>query len=213
MGLVLYGGTAVALRLGHRQSVDFDFFTASKLDKRELGRVFAFMGDATVVQDGPDTLVVVAAMPSGDVKVSFFGGLTIGRVGDPWQTRDGVLLVASPEDLLATKLKATLDPAEAKDYIDIDGLIAGGASLPLALAAFARMFRSGPAEVLRALGYFEDGDLASLGEAERARLRAARDQVRDLPDVMLTAGSLAIPTGPCDPESDMTPPSSATHHL
>jgi hypothetical protein len=27
-GFVLYGGTALALRLGHRQSVDFDFFTS-----------------------------------------------------------------------------------------------------------------------------------------------------------------------------------------
>lgn len=27
LGLVLYGGTAIALRLGHRSSVDFDFFT------------------------------------------------------------------------------------------------------------------------------------------------------------------------------------------
>ncbi|MDF1482816.1 nucleotidyl transferase AbiEii/AbiGii toxin family protein [Extensimonas sp. H3M7-6] len=26
MGFALYGGTAIALRLGHRQSVDFDFF-------------------------------------------------------------------------------------------------------------------------------------------------------------------------------------------
>jgi len=28
---VLYGGTAIALRLGHRQSVDFDFFTFQDL--------------------------------------------------------------------------------------------------------------------------------------------------------------------------------------
>jgi hypothetical protein len=27
LGFVLYGGTAIALRLGHRPSVDFDFFT------------------------------------------------------------------------------------------------------------------------------------------------------------------------------------------
>jgi Nucleotidyl transferase AbiEii toxin, Type IV TA system len=27
LGFVLYGGTAIALRLGHRASVDFDFFT------------------------------------------------------------------------------------------------------------------------------------------------------------------------------------------
>lgn len=29
---VLYGGTALALRLGHRQSVDFNFFQSSPLD-------------------------------------------------------------------------------------------------------------------------------------------------------------------------------------
>jgi len=29
---VLYGGTAIALRLGHRQSIDFDFFSDVDLD-------------------------------------------------------------------------------------------------------------------------------------------------------------------------------------
>jgi hypothetical protein len=33
LGFVLYGGTAIALRLGHRSSVDFDFFTADPLKK------------------------------------------------------------------------------------------------------------------------------------------------------------------------------------
>ena len=34
--LVLYGGTAVAIRLGHRTSVDFDFFSSEPLDFDEL---------------------------------------------------------------------------------------------------------------------------------------------------------------------------------
>jgi hypothetical protein len=33
---VLYGGTAVALHLGHRISVDFDFFRTEPLDKKEI---------------------------------------------------------------------------------------------------------------------------------------------------------------------------------
>ena len=33
LGYVLYGGTALALRLGHRPSVDFDFFSDRSLDK------------------------------------------------------------------------------------------------------------------------------------------------------------------------------------
>ena len=33
-GFILFGGTAIALQLGHRQSIDFDFFTSNKLDKK-----------------------------------------------------------------------------------------------------------------------------------------------------------------------------------
>ncbi|WP_373321508.1 nucleotidyl transferase AbiEii/AbiGii toxin family protein [Rivihabitans pingtungensis] len=33
LGFVLYGGTAIALRLGHRESVDFDFFSDRPLDR------------------------------------------------------------------------------------------------------------------------------------------------------------------------------------
>ena len=36
LGFVLYGGTAISLRLGHRQSVDFDFFTDRPLDPQAL---------------------------------------------------------------------------------------------------------------------------------------------------------------------------------
>ena len=33
LGFVLYGGTAVALRLANRHSVDFDFFKTDRLTK------------------------------------------------------------------------------------------------------------------------------------------------------------------------------------
>jgi hypothetical protein len=33
LSFVLYGGTAVALYLGHRTSVDFDFFRSASLDE------------------------------------------------------------------------------------------------------------------------------------------------------------------------------------
>jgi len=98
--------------------------------------------------------------------------------------------------LLATKLKATLDRAEAKDYRDIAAILRAGVSLALGLAAFSKMFPSGePAEVLRALGYFGDGDLPTLRAADKKLLRGARDQVRDLPEVQITRGSLAPPIG------------------
>lgn len=100
------------------------------------------------------------------------------------------MLVASLEDLLATKLKATLDRAEAKDYRDIAEMISAGVSLPRGLAAFKGMFGGEPAQVLRALGFFEDGDLRSLSTTDRQILRQARDRVSALPDMALKQGLL-----------------------
>ncbi len=68
----------MALHLGHRRSLDFDFFRSEALDKSRL-RTFAFMRDAKTIQEDENTVVVMAAMPSGPVKVSFFGGMTIGK--------------------------------------------------------------------------------------------------------------------------------------
>ncbi|MEI9902713.1 MAG: nucleotidyl transferase AbiEii/AbiGii toxin family protein [Asticcacaulis sp.] len=42
LGFALYGGTAIALRLGHRVSVDFDFFHDRSLDKDSLYRQVPF---------------------------------------------------------------------------------------------------------------------------------------------------------------------------
>jgi Nucleotidyl transferase AbiEii toxin, Type IV TA system len=190
LSFVLYGGTAIALHLGHRESLDFDFFRYEPLDKDQVRDAFGFVPGAAILQDAPDTLVVVAEMPSGPVKVSFFGGIGFGRVNDPLQTRDGTLLVASLDDLMATKLKATLDRAEAKDYRDIAEMISAGVSLASGLSAFEQMFDGEPAQVLRAIGYFGDGDLKSLSSADREVLSNARDRVGELPGMQLRPGSL-----------------------
>lgn len=190
LNFVLYGGTAIAIHLGHRESLDFDFFSSEPLDKDRIREAFGFISGAAVLQDVPDTLVVIVQMQSGAVKISFFGNIRFGRVNDPLQTEDGVLLVASLDDLMATKLKATLDRAEAKDYRDIAEMISGNVSLPLGLSAFEKMFGGEPAQVLRALGYFADGDLPTLDKADRDLLRRARDSVAQLPDVSVKRGGL-----------------------
>jgi hypothetical protein len=195
LGFVLYGGTAIALHLGHRRSIDFDFFRSDPLDKNQIRAEFAFVKGAAVLQDTPDTQVILAETPAGLVKISFFGSIGFGRVDDPVLTRDGVLLVASLNDLMATKLKATLDRAEAKDYRDIAAMISAGASLSAGLSAFKQMFNGEPAQILRAIGYFKDGDLNTLSQADQQLLRSARDSVDLLPDVPLKSLSLAAPFG------------------
>lgn len=204
LGFALYGGTAIALQLGHRQSLDFDFFSAHPLDKDVLREAFSFCATGDVLQDEPNTLAVLADMPSGAVKVSFFGEKGFGRVNDSLQSRDGVLLAASLDDLMATKLKAILDRAEAKDYRDLAAMLLAGADLSKALSAFRSMFRGEPRTALMALGYFEDGDVRSIAPQEKRLLVEARDRVRDLPDVALTYGSLVVDIGPCQDTSGIT---------
>jgi hypothetical protein len=191
LGFVLYGGTAIALHLGHRRSLDFDFFRFRPLEKREIEASFEFIQHAQILQEESNTLVVLARVDGEAVKVSFFGGIGIGRLNEPLQTTDATLLVASLEDLLATKLKAILDRAEAKDYRDIAATLAAGVSLERGLAAFSKMFNRDPALPLRALGYFKGGDLASLSSSDQQLLRSARDRVDRIPDIELTPGSLA----------------------
>lgn len=117
--------------------------------------------------------------------------MRIGHVNAPLQTADGVLLVASLDDLMATKLMAILNRAEAKDYHDIAAMLRAGISLEKGLGSFSSMFAKDASLPLRALGYFEDGDLASLPEDDRDVLCAARDRVATIPDIHLKPGLLS----------------------
>ena len=83
LGFVLYGGTAIALRLGHRLSVDFDFFSEKHLDYDVLRQAFPFIDRSITLQDQPNTLSLL--VPSSDiqhdhVKISFFGDISFGRL-------------------------------------------------------------------------------------------------------------------------------------
>jgi Nucleotidyl transferase AbiEii toxin, Type IV TA system len=191
LSFVLYGGTAIALHLGHRQSLDFDLFNAEALDKTKLRTSFPFTRDAQILKEDPQTLVVSAKATNGPVRISFFGAIGIGHVNPPLRTDDEVLLVASLDDLMATKLKAILDRAEAKDYADIAAMLAAGISLEKALGTFSAMFNADPGLALRALAFFKDGDLPTLPRKDQDLLRAARDRVVNIPAVPLTPGLLA----------------------
>lgn len=196
LGFVLYGGTAIALRLGHRPSVDFDFFHEKPLDSESINAAFPFMARSTILQDERNALSVL--LPYGDathshVKVSFFGSIAFGRVGEPDLTEDGVLQVASLADLMATKAKVVLQRAEAKDYRDIATMIEAGVSLPAGLAAARALFGLAfqPSESLKALVYFADGDLQTLTLHEKNTLVHAVSAVRELPVVSILARQLA----------------------
>lgn len=164
MGFALYGGTAIALRLGHRASVDFDFFSAKPPDRDALHAAYPFIATSAVSQDQQNTLTLQVPYGNSEreyIKVSFFGTIGFGRVGVPSITEDGVLHVASLDDLVASKVKVILQRAEAKDYRDIAAMVGAGVNMAQGLAAARALFGLSfqPGESLKAMVYFEDGDL------------------------------------------------------
>lgn len=80
---VLYGGTALALRLGHRQSFDFDFFSSEPFDTAALAENVPYLKQAQVFQEETNTLSAYLEAGRGRVQVSFFGGLDLGEVMRP----------------------------------------------------------------------------------------------------------------------------------
>jgi len=116
-GFYLAGGTALALQIGHRTSLDFDFYTEKKFNPRRLREEFDKR--FKIVQEiyiAKDTL----GLNVNDVEVSFFRyPYPLIR---PCQEIEGILL-ASIEDIAAMKVIAISQRGQRRDFIDIYFLI------------------------------------------------------------------------------------------
>lgn len=169
---ILYGGTALALRIGHRISKDFDFFSFTPFDPVELADSIPYLADAEIVQSEVNTLTC-RVNRGGPVQVSFFGGLSLGQV-DPTDEAEGPSLqVASMKDIAATKAMVLHRRTEAKDYVDIDALMQSGLDLHTIVAAAKVVYggKFNPLVLLKALTYFDD--VPSIPQATRTRLELA----------------------------------------
>lgn len=154
----LYGGTAIALQLGHRASVDFDFFASSIFDPDMLLETLPFLEQAIVIQKAPNTLTVRVDR-GGQVFVSFFGLPRIGPpLRSPLRCLDNGIKVACLLDLAGMKASVVQKRAEWKDYVDIAALMDAGIGLDLALSAAIAIYRDqfNPQVTLKALSYFDD---------------------------------------------------------
>jgi hypothetical protein len=171
----LYGGTAIALRLGHRQSVDFDWFTSVPFVPSALMQRVPYLRGATVQQSARDTLTVTVER-GGPVQLSFFGGLDLGQVAPADIAMGPGIKVGSLIDLAGLKVAVVTQRAELRDYIDVHALLTT-AHIPLAdmLAAAAIIYGAqfNPLLSLKALAYFDDLALTGLPTAVRRDLVGA----------------------------------------
>ena len=181
----LHGGTAIALRLAHRPSVDFDFFASDPFAPNDLLQKISFLQGGTIRQSAPNTLTVTIER-NGPVQVSFFGGLDLGQVALADRANGPGIKVASLLDLAGFKMAVLPQRVEVKDYVDVHTLLTKG-NIPLAtmLASAKIIYGSqfNPLIALKALAYLDDRALAGLSADMRRELIAAIEatNLQDLP--------------------------------
>ena len=169
---VLYGGTAISLHLGHRISVDFDFFSNEPFDPDQLIADLPYLDNAEVLESKFNNLTcLVDRGGSRPVQIQLFGGLDLNRVCDPLRAKDNNLQIASLADLAGMKIAVVQKRAKWKDFVDVGAILESGRSLADAVAAaqaiYGRQFNSMIA--LKALSYHNDIDLsdASPGDVDK----------------------------------------------
>lgn len=153
-GFYLAGGSALALRLGHRISVDLDFFTPRSFDALALVRRLAKAGKFTQEQRKKDTLLGTF----DQVKISFF------RYSYPLIAENETVLntaIVSVFDIGAMKLDAIGTRGKKRDFIDLYFICRAGHSLMDVVGWYREKYKSVDVNLIhyiKALTYFEEAE-------------------------------------------------------
>jgi hypothetical protein len=153
-GFYLAGGTAVALHLGHRRSVDLDWFTPEFPDPERMAYDFREQRINFIVgQVAPGTL-------HGTVRGVHVSLLRYRyRMLAGLRAWPGGIRIAARADLAAMKLLAVAQRGAKKDFVDIYALGKRADSLRQMLRWYKEKFAiEDIAHLLRSLVYFDDAE-------------------------------------------------------
>jgi hypothetical protein len=147
---ILVGGTALSLQIGHRKSIDLDFFSVGVFNENELSVYLESKNSLQVDFLAPNTL-------KGSIK-----GVTVDFITHAYpMVHRNVLIddirMASLEDIAAFKLNAIIgNGTRLKGFVDV-GFLSEYLSLTKMLAAFEKKYSSrNPVMAVKALAYHND---------------------------------------------------------
>jgi len=149
----LAGGTGLALQIGHRDSVDFDFFTHEDIDTVKLFDEIrtAFQGKTIEkTQEEKNTLSLII---DRQIKLSFFT-FRYPIVGT--FIEDENIRIASIEDIACMKMSAIASRQAYKDYVDMYFILHLKSLSELFEVLRNKMPSLDENLVLKSLTYFED---------------------------------------------------------
>lgn len=155
----LAGGTGLALQLGHRDSIDFNFFTNTDIDTKELFLQImeVFAGNEILKkQEEHNTLTVFI---NRNIKLSFF---TYKYKLLQATIKESNINIASILDIACMKLSAITSRSTNKDYVDLYYILQKLSLVDLFLALADKIPELDTALVLKSLVYFDDLEIEPL---------------------------------------------------
>jgi predicted nucleotidyltransferase component of viral defense system len=149
--LRLVGGTALALQIGHRKSIDIDLFGKIFADEYTVSEELARLGEIKIIQK------------TQHISVFLINGIKTDLVNYhyPWleeEKRSDGLILAGIKDIAAMKLAAITGRGTKKDFIDLYFLLKQY-SLSEMLDFYSKKYSDGSTfMVLKSLSYFDDAE-------------------------------------------------------
>lgn len=157
----LAGGTSLALRLGHRTSIDLDLFTCTTFDAPETAELLKTGYDAREAETSENTVRGIIAGIKTDLIAHRYPLLK------PFEETDGIRMF-SCEDIAAMKLNAITNRGCKKDFWDYAELLQTYSRDEM-FAFFARKYQNDSLwNVEKSLTYFDDAE----GEPDPRDLRS-----------------------------------------
>jgi hypothetical protein len=116
---MLVGGTALALRYGHRSSVDLDLFFHEKFDHESIEKeLISEFGEGFDYESGHKKFGIFCYIQKIKVDIVYFPHLPIAD----FVTEDKIRMYSSA-DIAAMKIQAILGRAQKKDFWDLYELL------------------------------------------------------------------------------------------
>jgi predicted nucleotidyltransferase component of viral defense system len=154
------GGSSLALQLGHRRSIDFDFFTDKEFESSLIKEKLQSIGTYIEENETPKTMVG----KFNNVKFSLF--YYKYPLIAPTLPYNGINLV-NIKDIVAMKLVAITDRGTKKDYIDLYFIANKKLSFEDMFDCYDKKYHNfevNKLTLLKALQYFEDADDSDMPE-------------------------------------------------
>ena len=147
----LVGGTALALQLGHRKSIDLDMFGTIAASPEEIQEACKEAGELEI------------SKTSKNINICWVDGIKVDCVNYPYEWLDDCRIIegvrlASVNDIAAMKISAIINRGTKKDFIDLHFLLKE-MSLNQILDLYDRKYPDGSRFIaIKSLTYFEDAE-------------------------------------------------------